>query len=99
MLYHGVRGFEITSIYKLGVLLLDLEKPWIIKGKSRDPILAPDHLYERVGDVGNVVFTNGWIVEDDGTVLIYYSGADSNICIATTTIEDLLSVCDKVDEA
>ena len=98
MLYHGVRGFEISSIYKIGVLLLNLEKPWIIKGKSRDPILAPDHLYERIGDVSNVVFTNGWIVEDDGKVLIYYSGADTNVCVATTTIEDLLSVCHKVDD-
>ncbi|MDA3859790.1 MAG: glycoside hydrolase family 130 protein [Melioribacteraceae bacterium] len=98
MLYHGVRGFEISSIYKIGVLLLDLEKPWIIKGKSKEPILSPDHLYERVGDVGNVVFTNGWIVEDDGKVLIYYSGADSNISVATTTIKYLLSVCQKMVE-
>ncbi|HEX2982234.1 MAG TPA: glycoside hydrolase family 130 protein, partial [Ignavibacteriales bacterium] len=51
MLYHGVRGFGISTLYKLGVLLLDLEKPWIIKGRSKEPILVPDLPYERIGDV------------------------------------------------
>jgi 4-O-beta-D-mannosyl-D-glucose phosphorylase len=41
----------------------------------------------------NVVFSNGWIVEDDGSVKIYYSGADTNICIAETTIDQLLAEC------
>ena len=93
VLYHGVRGFGISYLYKLGVMLLDLKKPWIVLGRSKEPIIAPDHDYERVGDVGNVVFSNGWIVEDDGKVNIYYSGADTNICLATTTVDHLLSVC------
>lgn len=93
MLYHGVRGFGISSLYKLGVMLLDLEKPWVVKGKSREPILAPEKDYERVGDVGNVVFSNGWIAEDNGGVKIYYSGADTNICIAETTVDYLISCC------
>ena len=93
MLYHGVRGFGISYLYKLGVVLLDLDKPYIVKGKSPVPILSPDEQYERVGDVGNVVFANGWIVEDNGDVLIYYSGADTNICVATTSVDDLLSLC------
>ena len=92
VLYHGVRSFGIGTIYKLGVMLLDLEKPWIVKGKSNEPILAPELDYERIGDVGNVVFTNGWIIENN-EVKIYYSGADSNICLATTTIDYLLSLC------
>ncbi len=91
-LYHGVRGFGISSMYKLGVMLLDLEKPWIIKGKSKEPIMSPELDYERTGDVGNVVFSNGWIVENND-VKIYYSGADTNICLATTTVDYLLSVC------
>ncbi|MCF8240828.1 MAG: glycoside hydrolase family 130 protein [Melioribacteraceae bacterium] len=93
MLYHGVRGFGITSIYKLGVLLLDLNEPWKVIGKSKEPILSPDEEYERIGDVNNVVFSTGWIFEDNGNVKIYYSGADMNICLAETTVEDLLSVC------
>jgi len=92
MLYHGVRGFGISCMYKIGVMLLDLEKPWIVLGKSIGPILSPETNYERVGDVGNVVFTNGWIAEN-GEVKIYYSGADTNICLATTTIDYLISCC------
>jgi predicted GH43/DUF377 family glycosyl hydrolase len=94
LLYHGVRGFGITSnIYKLGVMLLDLEKPWLILGRSNEPILQPDFGYERTGDVNNVVFCNGWIVEPEGKVMIYYSGADMNICLAETSVEYLLSLC------
>lgn len=93
MLYHGVRSFGIGSIYRIGVVLLDPEKPWIIKGKSRDPIISPELNYERDGDVYNVVFANGWIVEDDGKIKIYYSGADTNICLAETTVDYLISVC------
>ena len=93
MLYHGVRGFGISSLYKLGVVLLDLEKPWIINGCSAGPILQPETEYERVGDVPNVVFCNGWTADDNGNVNIYYSGSDTNICLATTTINDLISCC------
>lgn len=93
MLYHGVRGFGISSIYKLGVVLLDLENPRKVIGKSVDPILSPQEDYERVGDVGNVVFSNGWVEEDNGDIKIYYSGADMNICLAETTIDYLLSLC------
>ena len=93
MLYHGVRGFGISSLYKLGVMLLDLKSPWKVIGRSREPILMPDLEYERVGDVPNVIFSNGWIAEDDGSIKIYYSGADTNICLAETTVDYLLSVC------
>lgn len=92
MLYHGVRGFGISSIYKIGVMLLDLEKPWVVKGRCKEPILSPELDYERVGDVGNVVFTNGW-VSDNGEIKIYYSGADTNICVATANIDDLIKCC------
>ena len=94
MLYHGVRGFGITSLYKQGAVLLDLERPWIVRGKTKEPILSPDLDYERIGDVSNVVFSCGWIPENNGDIKIYYSGADMNICLATTTIEYLISQCE-----
>ena len=93
MLYHGVRGFGISSLYKLGVVLLDLDNPRKVIGKSVDPILTPQKDYERTGDVGNVVFSNGWIEEENGDVKIYYSGADMNVCLAETNIDHLLSLC------
>ncbi|GBD88515.1 beta-1,4-mannooligosaccharide phosphorylase [bacterium BMS3Abin03] len=93
MLYHGVRTFGSSMIYKVGVVLLDKDKPWIIRGKCENPILSPEFDYERVGDVGNVVFTNGWIVEPDGEIKIYYGGADTNICLAETSLNYLLEMC------
>ena len=93
MLYHGVRGFGISNIYKLGVVLLDLDDPRKVIGKTKEPILSPEMDYERIGDVGNVVFSNGWIIEDDGRIKIYYSGADMNICLAETTVDYLISLC------
>jgi len=93
LLYHGVRIFGSSMIYKLGVMLLETNNPWIVKGRSKEPIISPEYDYERVGDVGNVTFSNGWIVEKDGKVRIYYSGADINICVATTSISNLLSMC------
>ncbi len=92
MLYHGARDFGNGAIYKIGTLLLDIDNPAIVKGKSEEPILSPEMDYERVGDVNNVVFTNGWIVEGN-KVKIYYSGADTNICLAETDIDYLLSTC------
>jgi len=93
ILYHGVRTFGSSMIYKLGVMLLETNKPWIVKGKSKEPIMSPDYDYERVGDVGNVTFSNGWTVEPDGEIKIYYGGADTNISMATTSVNYLLSLC------
>jgi len=93
-LYHGVRGFGVaSSMYKIGAMLLDINEPWKIIGKTTEPILIPEEGFERIGDVGNVVFTNGWVVEDNGNVKIFYSGADSNICVADTTVDYLISLC------
>ena len=94
LLYHGVRALGQTSIYKLGVMLLDAHEPWRVIERSQYPILAPETPYERSGDVNNVVFSTGWIVEPDGEVKIYYSGADVNVCLATTTLDYLLSLCE-----
>jgi predicted GH43/DUF377 family glycosyl hydrolase len=93
MLYHGVRGFGISNLYKIGIVLLDLDNPRIVKGKCKEPILSPEMDYERIGDVGNVVFTNGWIKEDNNDIKIYYSGADMNVCVAETSVDYLLSLC------
>jgi predicted GH43/DUF377 family glycosyl hydrolase len=93
MLYHGVKQLGFSAIYRIGVVLLEYEKPWIVRGRTKIPIIVPDHFFERVGDVGNVVFTNGWILEPDGEIKIYYSGGDMNICLATTSKDYLLSLC------
>lgn len=99
LLYHGVRTIGASTIYRQGALLLDLNEPFKVVGRTREPILSPEEEYERIGDVPNVVFSTGWILEPDGEIKIYYSGADSNICVATTTVDYLLSQCEPVGES
>lgn len=96
VLYHGVRGFGMGSIYKQGALLLDIDKPQKVIGRTTEPVLSPEKDYERTGDVANVVFTNGWI-KDKNELKIYYSGADTNICLATASVDDLISACKPVE--
>lgn len=98
MLYHGVRSFGLTPVYKQGVILLDSQKPWQVIGRSPYPVLAPEEEYERIGDVGNVVFCTGWIPEENGELKIYYSGADTNINLITTSLEFLLEQCAPVND-
>lgn len=87
---HGACKTASGAIYRLGVILLDLEDPSRVIGRSRSAVLAPKELYERVGDVPNVVFTAGAIPEPDGTVKIYYGGADTCMCLATARLDDLI---------
>jgi predicted GH43/DUF377 family glycosyl hydrolase len=56
-------------------------------------VLSPRERYERVGDVGNVVFACGAIVDDDGEVKVYYGAADTSICVATGTLDALIDSC------
>ncbi len=97
MLYHGVRQIGTSMIYRQGVLLLDKENPFRVLGRSAHPVLSPEMEYERVGDVPNVVFCTGWVVEEDQSIKIYYSGADTNICLAETTVDYLLAQCEAVE--
>ena len=62
-----------------GALLLDLEQPWKVLARSEDPIMEPSAEYERTGFFGNVIFTNGHLVDGD-TLTIYYGASDSVIC-------------------
>jgi predicted GH43/DUF377 family glycosyl hydrolase len=100
-IYHGVAGhFGSANIYQAGVILLDLNDPTKVIGRSRFNILEPRELYELVGQVPNVVFPSGMIVEHhdergfalpDSPVKVYYGAADTVICLATTTIQELLA--------
>lgn len=67
----------------------DLEKPWIVTHKPAGHFIAP-YGAERVGDVSNVVFANGWIADEDGKVFIYYASSDTRLHVATSTIDQLV---------
>jgi predicted GH43/DUF377 family glycosyl hydrolase len=102
--YHGVAThFAAASIYQAGVVLLDLDDPRRVVARCRNNILEPRELYELTGQVPNVVFPSGMIVEQldaDGfaqpgsLVRLYYGAADTVVGLATTTIAELLAACE-----
>ncbi len=93
LIYHGVRGTASSQIYRLGVALLDLEDPSKVVGRAKEAILYPTAPEDFLGDVGNVVFTDGAILEDDGELKIYYGAADQVMCLATANVDDLVALC------
>lgn len=92
-IYHGVFPTMDGSVYRLGVALHDLDDPSKIIGVGDNWILQPEEPYEITGYVHNVVFTCGAVPEDDGTVKIYWGGADTVMCVGTARIDDLVDLC------
>jgi len=96
VVYHGVRTTASGSLYRLGLALFNLESPETCLIRGDEWIMGAEHDYERVGDVGNVVFPCGHTVLPDGdTLRLYYGGADHCICLATTSIRSLLGWLDQ----
>jgi predicted GH43/DUF377 family glycosyl hydrolase len=89
-IYHGVSH---DDQYSLGLLLFDRDNPRKVLARSPHPIMRPSAPYELAGFVGNVVFTNGHIVNGD-TVTLYYGAADEYICGATLSLKALLATLD-----
>ncbi len=92
-IYHGVFPTMDGSVYRLGVALHDLEDPSRILGVADDWILQPEDPWEITGYVHNVVFTCGAVPEDDGTVKLYWGGADTVMCAGTARLDDLVALC------
>jgi len=92
-IYHGVFETMDGSVYRLGVALHDLNDPARIIGVSDRWILQPEEEYELTGYVHNVVFSCGAVPEDDGTVKIFWAGADSVMCVGTAEINELVELC------
>lgn len=92
-IFHGVRRQCADQVYSLGVMLLDLNDPSRVIGRSRRAILSPETTYELIGQSPSVVFTNAAIVETDGTVRIYYGAADTVVCLAIAKLVDLIGSC------
>jgi 4-O-beta-D-mannosyl-D-glucose phosphorylase len=88
-LAHGVRNTAAGLRYVLYMFLTDLEDITQVIYKPAGYFLAPEG-EERIGDVSNVVFSNGWIADEDGTVFIYYASSDVRTHVATSTINKLL---------
>ncbi len=108
-IYHGIAThFASANIYQAGVVLLDLANPRRVLARSRNNILEPRESYELTGQMPNVVFPSGMIVDDcddegyarpESLVRVYYGAADTVVALATTTIKDLLKGCDLRDQS
>jgi predicted GH43/DUF377 family glycosyl hydrolase len=92
-IYHGVFPTMDGSVYRLGVALHDLKDPSKIIAIGDEWILQPEEIYEITGYVHNVVFTCGAIPEDDGSIKIYWGGADKVMCVGTARLDDLVDHC------
>jgi beta-1,4-mannooligosaccharide/beta-1,4-mannosyl-N-acetylglucosamine phosphorylase len=102
--YHGIAThFAAASIYQVGAVLLDLREPWKVLARSWNNLLEPREPYEMVGQVPNVVFPGGMVVEEhdaegyalpESPVHLYYGAADTCVGLATTTVADLIRACD-----
>jgi 4-O-beta-D-mannosyl-D-glucose phosphorylase len=88
-LAHGVRNTAAGLRYVLYLLLTDLNDPSKVIAKPAGYFIAPDG-EERVGDVSNVVFSNGWVKKSNGEVFIYYASSDTRMHVATSTVDKLL---------
>ena len=86
---HGVRNTAAGLRYVIYVFVTDLNEPWKVIAEPGGFLIAPRG-WERVGDVSNVVFTNGAIARENGDVYLYYAASDTRLHVATTTVERLL---------
>jgi 4-O-beta-D-mannosyl-D-glucose phosphorylase len=88
-LAHGVRNTAAGLRYVLYIFVTDLKDPSKLIYKPAGYFLAPEG-EERIGDVSNVAFSNGWIADEDGSVYIYYASSDTRTHVAVSSIDKLL---------
>jgi 4-O-beta-D-mannosyl-D-glucose phosphorylase len=91
-LAHGVRTCAAGMRYVLYLYLADLKDPSRMIAEPAGYLMAPE-ADERIGDVSNVLFSNGWIADDDGKVFIYYASSDTCMHVATSSVDRLLDYC------
>ena len=91
-LAHGVRNTAAGLRYVLYLFMTELDRPWVLKYKPSGHFMAPEG-NERIGDVSNVLFSNGWIVDEHNTIFIYYASSDTRMHVATTTVDKLIDYC------
>jgi 4-O-beta-D-mannosyl-D-glucose phosphorylase len=91
-LAHGVRACASGLRYVLYMYMTALDEPWRKIASPGGYFMAPVG-EEYMGDVMNVLFTNGWIADEDGKVFIYYASSDTRMHVATSTIDQLVDYC------
>ncbi|WP_339899994.1 4-O-beta-d-mannosyl-d-glucose phosphorylase Mgp130 [uncultured Gilvimarinus sp.] len=89
---HGVRNTAAGLRYVLYIFMTELERPWVVTHRPGGHFIAPKG-NERVGDVSNVAFANGWIVNEKDEVFIYYASSDTRMHVATSSVDKLVDYC------
>jgi predicted GH43/DUF377 family glycosyl hydrolase len=92
-IFHGVYNTCGGYVYGMGCMLLDLNDPGKVIGRNPSALLLPGEWYEREGQVGNVIFPTGAILENDGEIKIYYGAADQYECLAFANVDELVETC------
>ena len=100
LLIHAYIGNYKTPPMTFGIeaALLDLEDPQKVIGRTRHPMLVPREYYEMYGEVPNVIFPSGGLIEN-GELHLYYGAADTTVCLATTNVSELLESMTKKQKA
>ncbi|HPA04194.1 MAG TPA: glycoside hydrolase family 130 protein [Candidatus Hydrogenedentes bacterium] len=92
-LYYGIKETSAGPLFRLGAAILDPEQPWKVAGRTNVPVLSPRTLLERLGDVPNLVFSCGALIEPNNEVKLYYGAANSCICLGVTSVDDIVQTC------
>ncbi|MBW1940438.1 MAG: glycoside hydrolase family 130 protein [Deltaproteobacteria bacterium] len=92
LLYYGIKDTSAGPLFRIGAVFLDPDNPAKVLSRTNIPILSPRERYERVGDIPNLIFSCGAILEDE-KLLLYYGASNSCICLGSTTIDKIDHEC------
>jgi predicted GH43/DUF377 family glycosyl hydrolase len=91
VMYHGAHTTASGPIYRVGLALLDLQHPEIVLRRSDEWVMAPTRSYEAIGDVDNVIFPNGWVLDEAADSLaLYYGAGDSVVGLAIASFSQVM---------
>jgi predicted GH43/DUF377 family glycosyl hydrolase len=94
IIYHGVRTTAAGSLYRLGLALLDLDDPTKVIKRCDEWVFGPNEMYERIGDVPDVTFPCGVVLNGD-ELIMYYGASDTTMAIATASLKEILTYIKK----
>lgn len=92
LIYYGTKDTSAGPLVRLGAAMLNMDDPSKVKARTCVPIISPRESYERIGDIPNMIFSCGAIMQD-GELWIYYGASDSCICLGTVTLSELKDFC------
>ncbi|MCK4422513.1 MAG: glycosidase, partial [Candidatus Omnitrophica bacterium] len=91
--YYGVKNTSAGPLTRIGAVILDKQDPLLVVGRSNIPILSPKEPYERIGDINNLVFSCGAILEKDENIKLYYGASDNCLCLGTVPLNEIIEAC------